>query len=260
MHEGVIAELNHLDGPELLAPLVTDLFRGNVALVSSFGAESAVLLHMAASIDRSLPIITLDTGKLFAETVAYGTQLTALLGLTDVRIVTPQANVLRALDGAGSLHRSDPDRCCHIRKVLPLEKALSGFRAWISGRKRYHGGVRTDVATLEETDGRLKIEPLARFTRQQIEVYLDHHRLPRHRSLKKAISRLAVRPAQSRAAARTIRARAAGADCRKQSAGYTGHPLPCTVRSRPLHDFRLRKAPRTRAPNKPLKTRQAREN
>ncbi|MER9976357.1 phosphoadenylyl-sulfate reductase [Mesorhizobium sp. M0085] len=194
MHEGIIAELNHLDGPELLAPLVTDLFRGKVALVSSFGAESAVLLHMAASIDRSLPIATLDTGKLFAETVAYRTQLTALLGLTDVRIVTPRANVLRVLDGSGSLHRSDPDRCCHIRKVLPLEKALSGFKAWISGRKRYHGGVRTDVATLEETDGRLKIEPLARFTRQQIEVYLDHHRFPRHPLIEKGYFSIGCAP------------------------------------------------------------------
>ncbi|RWM75221.1 MULTISPECIES: phosphoadenylyl-sulfate reductase [Mesorhizobium] len=180
MYDAVIAELNHVDGPELLAPLVTDLFCGNIALVSSFGAESAVLLHMAASIDRSLPVITLDTGKLFPETIAYRAQLTALLGLTDLRVVTPQANVLRMLDGAGSLHRRDPDRCCHIRKVLPLENALTGFTAWISGRKRYHGGLRADVPTLEETDGRLKIDPLARFTRWQIEAYLDHYELPRH--------------------------------------------------------------------------------
>ncbi|TJV73635.1 MAG: phosphoadenylyl-sulfate reductase, partial [Mesorhizobium sp.] len=86
-YEAVIAELNHLDGPDLLAPLVSDVFCGNIALVSSFGAESAVLLHMAAAIDRSLPVITLDTGKLFSETIAYRAQLTALLGLTDLRVV-----------------------------------------------------------------------------------------------------------------------------------------------------------------------------
>ncbi|RWH82620.1 MAG: phosphoadenylyl-sulfate reductase [Mesorhizobium sp.] len=194
MYEAVIAELNHLDGPELLAPLVTDLFCGNIALVSSFGAESAVLLHMAGSIDRSLPVITLDTGKLFSETIAYRTQLTALLGLTDLRVVTPQANVLRMLDGAGSLHRHDPDRCCQIRKVLPLENALTGFKAWISGRKRYHGGLRADVPTLEKTDGRLKIDPLARFTRQQIEAYLDHYDLPRHPLLEKGYPSIGCAP------------------------------------------------------------------
>ncbi|WP_192363087.1 phosphoadenylyl-sulfate reductase [Mesorhizobium mediterraneum] len=194
MYEAVIAELNHLDGPDLMAPLVTDVFCGNIALVSSFGAESAVLLHMAASIDRSLPIITLDTGKLFSETVAYRAQLTALLGLTDLRVVTPQADVLRVLDGAGSLHRRDPDRCCHIRKVLPLENALTGFKAWISGRKRYHGGLRADVPTLEETDGRLKIDPLARFTRQQIEAYLDRYNLPRHPLLEKGYLSIGCAP------------------------------------------------------------------
>ncbi|RWK61568.1 phosphoadenylyl-sulfate reductase [Mesorhizobium sp.] len=194
MYEAVIAELNHLDGPELLAPLVTELFCGNIALVSSFGAESAVLLHMAASIDRSLPVITLDTGKLFSETIAYRAQLTALLGLTDLRVVTPQANVLRMLDGAGSLHRRDPDRCCQIRKVLPLETTLTGFKTWISGRKRYHGGLRADVPTLEETDGRLKIDPLARFTRQQIEAYLDRYNLPRHPLLEKGYLSIGCAP------------------------------------------------------------------
>jgi phosphoadenosine phosphosulfate reductase len=180
MFESVIADLKHLDGPDLLAPLITRQFCGKIALVSSFGAESAVLLHMVASIDRSIPVITLDTGKLFPETIAYRAQLTALLGLTDLRIVTPEAHSLCLLDGAGSLHRTDPDGCCHIRKVQPLEKALSGFEAWISGRKRYHGGLRSDVAPLEEQGGRLKIEPLARFTFEQIEAYLARYDLPWH--------------------------------------------------------------------------------
>lgn len=194
MYEAVIAKLNHLDGPDLLAPLITDLFCGNIALVSSFGAESAVLLNMAASIDRSLPVITLDTGKLFSETIAYRAQLTTLLGFTDLRVVTPDADVLRVLDGAGSLHRRDPDQCCQIRKVLPLENALTGFRAWISGRKRYHGGLRADVPTLEETDGCLKIDPLARFTRRQIEAYLDHYDLPRHPLLEKGYLSIGCAP------------------------------------------------------------------
>jgi phosphoadenosine phosphosulfate reductase len=194
MHESVIADLNHLDGPDLLAPIITGQFCGNIALVSSFGAVSAVLLHMAASIDRSIPVITLDTEKLFPETVAYRAQLTALFGLTDLRIVTPQTDSLRVLDGVGSLHQTDPDRCCHIRKVQPLEKALSGFKAWISGRKRYHGGARADVATLEEQNGRLKVEPLARFTHEQMEAYVARYDLPRNPLVKKGYFSIGCAP------------------------------------------------------------------
>jgi phosphoadenosine phosphosulfate reductase len=229
MYEAVIEELNHLDGPELLAPLVTDLFCGNIALVSSFGAESAVLLHMAASIDRSLPVITLDTGKLFAETIAYRAQLTRLLGLTDLRVIRPQADVLRVLDGSGSLHRRDPDRCCHIRKVLPLENILTGFKAWISGRKRYHGGLRADVPTLEQTDGHLKIDPLARFTRQQIEAYLDRYHLPRHPLLEKGYLSIGCAPC-------TVAGRWSGLS--KMECGIHQSPAPPCNSARPASDFR----------------------
>ncbi|CCV08036.1 Phosphoadenosine phosphosulfate reductase [Mesorhizobium metallidurans STM 2683] len=238
MYEAVIAELDHLDGPDLLAPLVTGRLCGNIALISSFGAESAVLLHMAASIDRSLPVITLDTGKLFAEAIAYRAQLTALLGLTDVRVVRPDADALRALDAAGSLHRRDPDRCCHIRKVLPLEEALSGFKAWISGRKRYHGGLRTDVSTLEEDDGRLKADPLARFTHLEIEAYLDHHRLPRHPLIEKGYFSIGCAPCTV-AGGSTDNPRAGRwSGLSKMECGIHRSPAPSCNSARPASDFR----------------------
>lgn len=180
MYEEIIRRLSFFDGVDILAPLIEQHFKGRIALVSSFGSESAVLLHMASEIDRSLPIIFLDTGKLFWETIAYRSKLVDRLGLTDIRTMKPDAAQLAVSDPDGALHRINPDMCCHIRKTEPLARALRGFDAWISGRKRFHGGLRADIPTLEVIDGRLKVEPLARFTAADIENYIDHYELPRH--------------------------------------------------------------------------------
>lgn len=180
MYEHIVKRLSFFDGLDILEPLITRYFRGRIALVSSFGAESAVLLHMAAQVDRGIPVIFLDTQKLFWETIAYRSKLVDILGLTNIRIFKPDADNIRLVDPKGELHRNDPDTCCYIRKTQPLQEALSGFDAWISGRKRYHGGGRASIATLEETDGRLKIEPLARFTGSDIKAYMDHYGLPAH--------------------------------------------------------------------------------
>jgi phosphoadenosine phosphosulfate reductase len=180
VYEEIIRRLSFFDGVDILAPLIEQHFKGRIALVSSFGSESAVLLHMASEIDRSLPIIFLDTGKLFWETIAYRSKLVDRLGLTDISIMKPDAAQLAVSDPDGALHRINPDICCHIRKTEPLARALRGFDAWISGRKRFHGGLRADIPTLEVIDGRLKVEPLARFTAADIENYIDHYELPRH--------------------------------------------------------------------------------
>jgi phosphoadenosine phosphosulfate reductase len=180
MYGEIIKRYAGFDGRDLLEPLITHYFTGRVALVSSFGAESAVLLHMVAQIDRDVPVISLDTDKLFWETRAYRARLIDQLRLTDVRIVRPDPADLAREDPDGELHRTDPDMCCHIRKTEPLDKALTGFAAWISGRKRFHGGSRAHIPALEAADGRLKIEPLARFTPADIDAYIDYYDLPRH--------------------------------------------------------------------------------
>ena len=170
-----------LDAPDLLARAIGDLFRGRIALVSSFGTESAVLLHLAASIDRHLPVIFLDTGKLFEETHAYRQTLIARLGLTDVRVIRPDPARLGVADPDGRLWRHDPDRCCSIRKVSPLAAALAPFAAWITGRKRFQGGARAALPAFEaEASGRIKVNPLAGWNFERIEAYFDAHDLPRH--------------------------------------------------------------------------------
>lgn len=176
----LVQELAHLNGRELLLPLIEHHFRGRIALVSSFGVESVALLHMVASIDPNTPVIFVDTGKLFVETQLYRKELVRRFRLRDVRIARPEATHLAHDDPQGVLHRANADHCCHIRKTLPLQSALHGFQAWISGRKRFHGGERSQLPTMEWVEGRLKIDPLAHFSRQEIADYIWFNELPEH--------------------------------------------------------------------------------
>lgn len=176
----IIAEFGHLEGADLLREMIRKSFPGRIALVSSFGAEAAVLAHMVSQIDPETPIITVDTGRLFPETIAYRDELTKTLGLTNVVSSGPGVARMAALDPNNDLNVIDPDACCHFRKIEPMEKALRGFQATITGRKRLHSETRAGIATLEEADWRLKINPLARWTRDDLDNYFVEHDLPRH--------------------------------------------------------------------------------
>jgi phosphoadenosine phosphosulfate reductase len=169
------------DARTTLANAITRDFAGKIALVSSFGTESAVLLHMVARIDQNLPVIFLDTGKLFPETLAYRDALIARLGLTDVRSIRPSGAQLAAYDPDGRLWQKDTDLCCAIRKTNPLDEALTGFEAWITGRKRSQSGSRAQLQPVETgADGRITVNPLAYWDDAQIDAYFATHDLPRH--------------------------------------------------------------------------------
>lgn len=179
MDNSVLETYAGLEGGELLDPVIRD-FRGRVALVSSFGAESAVLLHMVSRVDAATPVIFLDTGKLFPETALYRDRLVNALGLTDVRTVGPAPADIVLHDPEGTLHRHNPDLCCHVRKTLPFENVAAGFDVLISGRKRFHGGERARLEPLAVVDGRLKVEPLAHFSALDLAGYMAASDLPRH--------------------------------------------------------------------------------
>ncbi len=174
------ARLAGLDGTALLEPLIRDEFPGGIALVSSFGTESAVLLALAAEVDPALPVLFIDTGALFGETRRYRDQLVARLGLSDVRTIGPDDAAVAAADPDGPLFQRDADACCELRKVLPLERALGGFAAWISGRKRYHGASRTDLPVIEADRGWIKINPLVAWPRERLTLEFERRALPAH--------------------------------------------------------------------------------
>lgn len=165
---------------DMLAALLTGALRGRVALVSSFGAESAVLLHLAGSIDPAIDVVFVDTLKHFPETLRYRDELIARIGLTGVRSVTPDAGLLAARDDKGLRWSYDPDGCCAIRKVEPLERALAPFDAWISGRKGFQGKTRSALPRFEIDAGRLKLNPLADWQKADLDGYFAAHELPRH--------------------------------------------------------------------------------
>lgn len=166
---------------EMLRTVLTESMVGDVALVSSFGAESAALLHLVASIDPAVPVLFLDTGKHFPETLAYRDTLVERLGLTGLRVLTPDPELLAKKDGSGLRWSYDPDGCCEIRKVLPLDAAMAGFDASITGRKAFQASTRNALPRFEvDAAGKLKVNPLADWTKADIEAYFATHDLPRH--------------------------------------------------------------------------------
>ncbi len=183
---GLNARYRHHSATSVIEHALHDADTGQVALVSSFGAESVVLLHMVAMVDRAAPVLFVETGLLFPETLTYQRELADHLGLTDLRVIRAHPARLAMTDPQGQLHRSDPDACCALRKSEPLAQALAPFDAWITGRKRFQSGTRAALAFFEveqtggQDTGRIKINPLAHWAREDVADYMVNNRLPRH--------------------------------------------------------------------------------
>jgi phosphoadenosine phosphosulfate reductase len=165
---------------EVIATALRTVGREHLAVVSSFGTESAALLKVMADVDAAIPVIFLDTGWLFEETLAYRDMLIGALGLRDVRSIKPLEQTLSREDPERELWFSDPDACCRIRKVEPLARALKPFRGWINGRKRFQGGLRAAMPVVEQDGEKLKFNPFANVSREQIEVIYAEAGLPPH--------------------------------------------------------------------------------
>ena len=165
---------------EVIAAALRTVGRERLAVVSSFGTESAALLKVMADVDPAIPVIFLDTGWLFEETLAFRDTLIETLGLRDVRSVKPLEEALSRQDPDRELWFSDPDACCRIRKVEPLSRALKPFSAWINGRKRFQGGLRADIPVVEADGIRLKFNPFANVSRETVEAIYKLAKLPPH--------------------------------------------------------------------------------
>ena len=165
---------------EIIAAAQESVCPGRVAIVSSFGTESAVLLAAAAAVDRAIPVLLIDTGYLFPETFAYRDQLQQQLGLRDIRVMHPDKAEIAEEDAEGDLYARDPDACCALRKVRPLARAMGGFDAWINGRKRFQGGERGAIPVVEADGPRLKFNPLAALSPEEIAARFRHAALPPH--------------------------------------------------------------------------------
>ena len=165
---------------EILTYALKEGFVDRIAMVSSFGAESAVLLHLVSKVDNTVPVIFLDTQRHFAQTLSYRKKLAKQLGLINVRDIRPDASAASERDPNGDLWSRDADACCTLRKVEPLANALDEFDAWITGRKQFHGGQRVNLPAFEANDTHIKVNPLIRWTAEEIDAYFKENDLPAH--------------------------------------------------------------------------------
>ena len=170
------ARFANASAEDVLRAVLIDGVAGRVALVSSFGAESAVLLHLASR----------------------------TLGLTGVVNLRPDPADLTAKDESGLRWSYDPDGCCEIRKVLPLAKALAEFDASVTGRKAFQSATRADLPIFEidesDTAGRLKVNPLIGWSLDDLQAYLDEHDLPRHALVEQGYPSIGCMPCTSKVA------------------------------------------------------------
>ena len=206
LHGGPVAErvaaLNaryrHHGATAVLEHALKDADLGSVALVSSFGAESVVLLHLVSVIAPETPVLFIDTRMLFPETLEYQRKLAESLPLCDIRTIRAAAPRLALEDPDNTLHQFNTDACCNVRKVEPLERALAPFDGWITGRKRYQGSSREQVEFFEaEGDLRIKVNPLAHWGREDLEDYIVNNRLPRHPLVAKGYPSIGCAPCTS---------------------------------------------------------------
>lgn len=192
-----LTRLQELYIPSLLDVDLEGLLRDpaleKLCIVSSFGAESAALLHFMSRKRPGLPVLFLDTGKHFAQTLAYRDELSALLDLNLV-ILRPDPAALKSEDPAGDLHARDPNSCCTIRKTFPLQDAVQDYDGWISGRKRFQGATRSTLPLIERDGDKIKINPLALWEPHEIEAYFRTHALPRHPLISKGYMSIGCAP------------------------------------------------------------------
>lgn len=191
------AELRHHGATDVLRAAFDAI--PNLALVSSFGAESVVLLHLASMVQRDVPVIFIDTDMLFTETLVYQHEVAERLRLRNLRII--RAQDAQTKDADRTLHRRDPDACCALRKTAPLRHALAGHGGWITGRKRYQSGHRAQLDFFELENDRIKVNPLARWRPQDVAEYMVENRLPRHPLVARGYASIGCAPCTSPVAA-----------------------------------------------------------
>lgn len=172
-----------MDAQELLRAMILREFAGKIAIITSFGADSALPLSLIADIKPDLPILFLETGKHFPETLTYAKKLENQLGLTNVQYLQPDPEKLARIDSEGTLWHHQPNRCCWLRKVEPLQRALEAgnYTALITGRKRYQTPDRSEMETIElDADERFRINPLALWSRERVRRAFADRNLPEH--------------------------------------------------------------------------------
>ena len=174
-------ELFETATPEEILAWVTSGFAPDAVLTMSFQHEGVVIAHMLRGTAPETPILFIDTGYHFPETLAYRDQLVERFGfpIRNLTSVMPRAEFVAKY--GDDLYDRDPDLCCKINKVEPMQLALRGVRAWINGRRRDQATTRTRMPIVERLQGGIvKVNPLANWTARDTYRYLTQHDIPTH--------------------------------------------------------------------------------
>ena len=175
-------EYLHLEAktPEERLAFAVSTFGDRLLFTSSFGAQSAVLLHLWSRVANDLPVVFIDTGFLFPETIRYRYELVARLGLR-IHVLTPDVPNADFVARYGSdIQRTDPDFCCGLNKVAPIAPLKEKALGWVSGLRRDQGKTRANVEILEQDGHLVRVHPLATMTKSDVAAYLARHALPAH--------------------------------------------------------------------------------
>ncbi|WP_116087346.1 phosphoadenylyl-sulfate reductase [Tropicimonas sp. IMCC34011] len=196
----LIERVGEGDTGALLDTVLGSPLSGKLAVVSSFGADSVALLHLVAQRRPDTPVLFIETRMLFPETMDYQTEVARTLGLTDIRVIRATHTDLAAHDPDGTLHRTNPDACCALRKTIPLERALEGFDTWITGRKRFQTSARANLPRIETEGPRVKVNPLADWTPEEVRGHIAEAGLPPHPLVAQGYPSIGCVPCTSRVA------------------------------------------------------------
>lgn len=197
---GLMADYGSLDSHDLLDVMINKEFKGEIALVSSFGAESVVLLDMVAQVNPATPVIFLNTRRLFGETIRYRDDVADKLGLTNIITVKPDPEEVINEDKNGLLWTRDTDACCDLRKVRPLALAMNEYGAWITGRKRFQTAERSNIPLIEQDGSKIKINPLAHWNQAELDQIIEDKDLPRHPLIAEGYPSIGCMPCTARVA------------------------------------------------------------
>ncbi len=193
-----IARLSHefeSSTPQEILTWAIDTFWPQIALSSSFQTQSMPLLHMATQIRRDLLILFLDTGYHFWDSLIFREQIASQWKLNVLDLYRDSRWDHFARQHSRSLPLEDPDLCCYINKVQPMQKALQDLKAWITGIRRDQTAARAHAKILElQPDGLLKVNPLLNWSKVDVETYINQHNLPVHPLLVKGYRSIGCAP------------------------------------------------------------------
>jgi len=171
---------------ERMAPIdsvafAAETFGDKLLFTSSFGAGAGVLLHMWSKVARSLPVVFIDTGFLFDETIAYRDRLVQDFGLKLVVVRPPHTKAEFLAEWGADISKENPDFCCAHNKIEPLRPLLETAEAWVSGLRRDQSKSRADVPILLPSEGEpLKVHPIASMTAAEVAEYMQANGIPEH--------------------------------------------------------------------------------